>query len=118
MKVSMRKTTYDSETGPLRPGMVVEVNDTTGQRWVKFRIADEVAVEVKKEEPKPVRPKQVEEKTEGLVEILGEPIGEFDLEAMTKGEIRTLAEKNGIFNLPIKASKAEMLKRLNGVELK
>ena len=121
MKVCIRKTTYDSETGALKPGMVVDVNKTTGERWVKYRIADEVVPDVKLADPKPVEPKQIEEVSVGLVEILGDPEvepGVIDLESMTKGEIRALAERNGINNLPIKANKAEMLKRLSGVELK
>lgn len=123
MKVCIRKTTYDSETGALKPGMVVDVSKSTGERWVKYRIADELTqpVDPKPVELKPVEPKQVYQTTEGLVEILDEPTAEpgtVDLESMTKGEIRALAEKNGITNLPIKANKAEMLKRLSGVELK
>ena len=121
MKVCIRKTTYDSETGALKPGMVVDVSKSTGERWVKYRIADEVTPDAKPVELKPVEPKQVYQTTEGLVEILDEPTAEpgiINLESMTKGEIRALAEKNGITNLPIKANKVEMLKRLSGVELK
>ena len=117
MKVRMRKTTFDSEIGHMRPGMVVEVNKSTGERWVKYRIADEVegtpaASPEAKQQPveNEVYPREVTDVVDpGNVNTV-------DLEMLTKSEIRELAEKHGV-TLPIKANKIEMIKRLDGVDL-
>jgi hypothetical protein len=113
MKVQIRKTTYDSEIGHMRPGMIVEVNKQTGDRWVKYRIADEVEETIIKS--KAVVP--VESITEAGETIAAIDVPKVDLEMLTKSEIRTLAEKRGI-TFPVKASKADMLQKLDGVDLK
>jgi hypothetical protein len=109
MRIRVRKTTFDSEVGYCTPGMVVEVNETTGNRWTKYRIADAV------EEVVVVKKPVVDHETV-VVKAQEEKTGLPDMEPMTKAEIREFAEKVGVF-LPVKASKVEMVKRLNEVNL-
>ena len=113
MKVQIRKTTYDSEIGYMKPGMVVDVSKQTGERWVKYRIADEVEEVTPVVKPKAVPVENITEVGETTAAV---DVPKVDFETLTKSEIRTLAEKRGI-TFPVKASKADMLQKLDGVDL-